>query len=108
MDMFYATIPMEGGSKRLYYEKISPFLVNIQDRLDDNTIYVVDTDLGSLVFFNYVSPINIEIIVPIGGEEEEESVKKQEALQKKQKDEGLWTMYFDGSMDKVGAGAALS
>ena len=39
--------------------------------------------------------------------DEEESTKKQEALENKQKDEGLWTMYFDGSVAKVGVGLGV-
>ena len=34
-------------------------------------------------------------------------INEQEALERKQKEEGLWTMYFDGSVAKVGAGAGV-
>ena len=30
MNMLYATIPMDGGNKMLYHEKISPYVVNNQ------------------------------------------------------------------------------
>ena len=39
--------------------------------------------------------------------EDEEVVKEQDALEKKQKKEGLWTMYFDGSVENVGVGASV-
>ena len=42
-------------------------------------------------FFNDVSPRDSEIHVPIEVKEKEDSAKKQENLEKKQK-EGLWTM----------------
>ena len=44
MDMSYATIPMDGGSKRLYNEKISPYVVRSQYKPDDHAIYDVDTN----------------------------------------------------------------
>ena len=81
--MSYATIPMDGGNKRLYSEKISPYVVSFQDKLDNHGIYVVDTNLGSSIFFNDVSPCDPEIHVPIEVKEKEESAKKQEALEKK-------------------------
>ena len=34
-------------------------------------------------------------------------INEHEALERKQKEEGLWTMYFDGSVAKVGAGASV-
>ena len=40
-------------------------------------------------------------------EKNEEREKEQDDLEKKQKREGLWTMYFDGSMAKVGASAGV-
>ena len=75
MDMSYATIPMAGGSKRLYSEKISPHIVSSQDKPDNHAIYVVDTDLGSSIFFNDVSPCDLEIPAPIEIEEEESTKK---------------------------------
>ena len=35
------------------------------------------------------------------------STKKQEYLERKQKEQGVWTMYFHGSVAKVGAGAGV-
>ena len=76
MDIYYATIPMARGNKRLYNEKISPYVVSIQDKPDDHVIYDVDTDLESSIFFNDVSPCELEISAPIEGKEEEEYTKK--------------------------------
>ena len=70
MDKSYATIPMAGGNKRLYIEKISPYVVSIQDKPDNHAIYDVDTDLGSSIFFNDVSPYDPNILVPIEVKEE--------------------------------------
>ena len=52
MDMSYATIPVQYGSRRLYSEKITPYVVSSQDRPGIHHIYAVDTDLGSSIFFN--------------------------------------------------------
>ena len=46
-------------------------------------MYVMDTDLGSLIFFNDVSPSTLETSTPIEWEEEGESTKKQEDIEKK-------------------------
>ena len=85
MDMSYATIPVVGGNKRLYSEKISPYVVSIQEKPDNHTIYDVDTELGSSIFFNDCFPCDPEIHVPIEVKEEEESAKRQQALEKKNK-----------------------
>ena len=76
MDMFYATIPVVGGNKILYSDKRSPYVVNNQEKPDNHAIYVVDTDLGSSILFNDVSPYDLEIPAPIEVKEEEESAKK--------------------------------
>ena len=83
MDMSYATIPMDGGNKRLYSEKISPYVVSDKDKVNNHAIYVVDTDLGSSILFNDASPCDVEISAPIEVKVEEESAKKHEDLEKK-------------------------
>ena len=39
--------------------------------------------------------------------EDKEFSKRQETLEQKQNDEGVWTMYFDGSISKKGASAGI-
>ena len=39
--------------------------------------------------------------------EDKEFSKRQEALEKKLNEEGLWQMFFDGSIIKEGAGAGV-
>ena len=46
-------------------------------------------------------PVHIEL------KENEEFAKIQGALEKKHNEEGLWTMYFDGSISKNGASAGV-
>ena len=52
MDMSYATIPLFGEHVKLYREKRPAYVVSSQERHDNNHIYVVDTNLGSSIFYN--------------------------------------------------------
>ena len=62
--------------------------------------------LGLPFFYN---DFYIEEYLPIVTKKKEakEFSKRQEALEQKQRDEGVWTMYFDGSISKEGAGAGI-
>ena len=68
MDMSYATVPVQDGSRRLYSEKRTPYVVSSQDRPDIHHIYVVDTDLGSSIFFNDIVPCDLESTLQIKSE----------------------------------------
>ena len=71
MDMSYATIPLFGGNKRLYREKRLAYVVSIQDNHDSHPIYVVDTDLGSSIFFNdFHADPEMPIVVEVNEEKE--------------------------------------
>ena len=63
MDMSYATIPIQDGTRRLYSEKRTPSVVSSQDRPKIHHIYVIDTDLGSSIFFNDTVPCDLESTV---------------------------------------------
>ena len=104
MDMTYATIPLRNENKRLYIKRRFPYVVSSQAHPDIHHVYVIDTDLGSSIFFNDISPCNSKIVVP---QKDKKETSDLEALERKQKDEGLWKMYFDGSVAKVGAGAGV-
>ena len=101
MDMSYTTIPVQIGCRRLYSEKRTPYVVRSQDRPDIHHIYAVDTDLGSSIFFNDIVPCDLETTLQTKSEKNEKGVKEQDVLEKKLKRDGLWTMYFDGSVEKV-------
>ena len=64
MDMSYATILVLNENKRLYSEKRSPYVVSSQNQPKVHHIYVVDTYLGSYIFFNDVSPCDSKVVVP--------------------------------------------
>ena len=108
MDMSYATIPVQDGSRRLYSEKRTPYVVSGQDKPEVHHIYVVDTDLGSSILFNDTVPCELKATLQEKYEEDKkEEMKEQDALEAKQKREGLWTMYFDRSATKLGDGAGV-
>ena len=109
MDMSYATILVQDGSKRLYSEKRTPYVVSSQDKPEVHHIYAVDIDLGSSIFFNDIVPCDLESTLQMKPEEnKKEEVMEQDALEEKQKREGLWTMYFDGSVAEIGVGVGVS
>ena len=83
MDMSYATIPVRNENKRLYSEKISPYVVSSQDQPEINHVYAVDTDFGSSSFFNDVSPCNSKVAMPSKCKKDKKVMNKQEALERK-------------------------
>ena len=108
MDRSYATIPIQDGNKRLYSEKRTPYVVSSQDKPKIHHIYAVDTDLGSSIFFNDAVPHDVEeALQKKSGENREKEVIEHDSLEAKQKREGQWIMYFNGSAAKVGAGAGV-
>ena len=101
MDMSYETIPLFGKHRRLYREKSLAYVVSSQEKPDNHPIYVVDTDLGSSIFYNdfhYEENFHTKEYLPIVTEptEDKEFAKIQEALEQKHGDEWVWSMYFNG------------
>ena len=107
MDISYATIPVRNENKRLYNEKRLPYVISSHAHLEIDHVYVVDTDLGSSIFFNDISPCNSKIVVPSKCKKDKKQTSEQEALERKQKGEGLWKLYFDGSVAKIGVGVGV-
>ena len=52
MGMSYPTIHLFGGHRRLYRKKRLEYVVRSHDKPNNHPIYVMDTDLGSSIFFN--------------------------------------------------------
>ena len=61
--MSYATIHVRNENKRPYNKKILPYVVITQAQPEIHHVYVVDTDLGSSIFFNDISPCNSKVVV---------------------------------------------
>ena len=49
-----------------------------------------------------------KLLCQVNVKKDKKLLNENEALERKQKEEGLWTMYFDGSVAKVGVGAKVS
>ena len=54
-----------------------------------------------------MSPCDSKFVVPSKCKKDKKVINEQEALERKQREEGLWTMYFDGSVAKVGVGEGV-
>lgn len=54
MDMSYSTILVFGEQRSLYRENILAYMVRNGDNPNNDLIYVVDTNLGSSIFYNYI------------------------------------------------------
>ena len=64
--------------------------------------------MGSSIFFNDVVPHDLEEAPCKKSEEDKEKeVTEQDALEAKQKREGQWIMYVDGSAAKIDVGAGV-
>ena len=74
--MTYATIPLFGGNIRLYREKRLAYVVGSWDKPKNNHVYVVDTDLGSSIFFNDGPHTDPKILVQIELKEDKEFTKR--------------------------------
>ena len=52
MDMYYGMIPIFGEQKRLYSENHLVYMISNKENPESHPIYVVDTDMGSVMFYN--------------------------------------------------------
>ena len=52
MDFSYATIPVFGVQRRLYRESRLKYMINSKECPENHPIYVVDTKMGSTIFYN--------------------------------------------------------
>ena len=56
MDFSYATIPVFSQQRRLWRENRLKYMVSSKECPENHPIYVVDTDMGSSIFFNSSEP----------------------------------------------------
>ena len=56
MDLFYTTIPIFGGKRRLYRENYLAYMISNKDNPKNHSIYIFDTDMGSSMFLNDLCP----------------------------------------------------
>jgi len=100
MDLTYVTIPVFGEQRRLYWETRMAYMVSSKDKPQNFPIYSCDTSLRSTILFNESAE-----------EESEDKLSENQCQGDQQKDEnetaGLWSLYFDGSAGREGAGAGI-
>ena len=58
-------------------------MVRIQAQPDIHHVYAVDTDLGSSIFFNDISPCNPKTVVPRKRKKDKKETNEHEALETK-------------------------
>ena len=95
-----------GEYRRLCKENRLSYVVRNQYKPNNHPIYVVDTNLGSSMFFNDAH-IEQDLLVVEELKEDKEFSKRKEALQHKKNEQGLRAMYFDGFISKEGDGAGI-
>ena len=105
MDFSYATIPIFNQQRRLWRENRLKYMVSSKECPENHPIYVVDTDMGSSIFFNSSKPPpSLLMIDPKGGNVE---INQEPEINIEQK--AKWfTMHFDGACSKEGAGAGIT
>jgi hypothetical protein len=101
MNMSYATVPIFGQEKRLYREVLSEYMVSRKDKPKNHPIYLIDTDIGSTIFYNDLCL-----------EEDDQNTSKDQQTKSflehnNNEDEGVWNMDFDGAVNKEGARAGV-
>jgi hypothetical protein len=101
MDMSCAIVPIFGQDRKLYREVLLKYMVSSKDKPNNHPIYSIDTDIGSTIFYNDLCL----------DEDDQNDPKYQQAEsiseQKKNEDEGLWNMDFDGAVSEEGAWASV-
>jgi len=82
MDMSYATILVFGEMRRLYMETRLIYMVSCKEHPNNHPIYIVDTHLGSSIFFNDLccetKEDNVKMIKESGEDENEDQGTKLE------------------------------
>ena len=96
--MTYASIPLFGEMKRLYREVQMAYMVSRKMQLDNHPIYVVDTELGSQIFFNNCC-FEGETLVANETDIQQEQVKISLGE--------VWKLSFDGSTCEKGSRASV-
>jgi hypothetical protein len=107
MDMSYETIPIFGEQRRLYRETRLAHMVSSKDKPNNHPIYVVDIDIGSSIFYhNYCCKGEKQTDEQLSDKKDQQQqtqiISKQEI-----EEDGLWTMDFDGVVNKEGARAGV-
>jgi hypothetical protein len=98
MHLSYATIPVFGGEHiRLYKEAQFAYIISDERSPTKHPIYVVDTNLGSIILHltdSPLSPLEIKKKLPTTCETSKQGAQ-------------IWKMYFDGASSKYSVGVGV-
>ena len=73
MDFSYATIPIFGVQRRLYRENRLKYMINSKENPENHLIYVVDTEMGSTIFYKskFTNPKDHLVMINQKGDDKE-------------------------------------
>jgi len=95
MDMAYATIPIMGGEKRkLYRETKLEYVINTNENPQNHPVYVGEANMG-------------RCILALSDDYETLAVEEKYFTGKKDSQNDVWDLYFDGVYSKEGAGVGV-
>ena len=106
MDFSYATIPIFNQQRRLWRENRLKYMINSKECPENHPIYVVDTDMGSSIFFNSFEPPKSPFVMMKAKADNREI--KEELEISIEKREQSFTIHFDGACNKEGAGVGIT
>ena len=136
LDMSYATISVFGQPKRLYRETLMKYLVSSQEKPENFPVYSVHSDMDSFILYNAEFDLPTELEAPEKETANKTTVQIEEISENKEtpdnqeipekierpkppvkkhvktvdedyEHENLWHLEFDGSVNKLGAGAGI-
>ena len=106
--MSYPTIPVFCQERRLYREVLLKYMVSSKRKPNNHHIYSIDTEVGSLIFYNDLcfeeeDPNTVEI--PVKNEADHQTGKNSD--QQNNEDEEMWNINFDGASSTEGVVAGV-
>ena len=105
MDFSYATILVFNQQRRLWRENKLKYMVSSKECPENHPIYVVDTNMGSSIFFNSLEPPENPFVM-INAKGDNRKVKEEPEIKMEQKAK-LFTMHFVGACSKEGVRAGI-
>jgi hypothetical protein len=107
MDMSYATIPIFGHDKRLHREVLLKYMVRNKTQPHNHPIYVIDTEVGSSIFYNDLIFEEEELTSIITSIEKIMWETTKFTDPKDRVENRVWNMSFDGVFSREGAGVGV-
>ena len=101
----YATIQVFNQQRRLWRESRLKDMINNKECLENHPIYVVDTDMGSSIFFNsFEPPKSPFVMMKAKGDNREIKEKPKISIEQRAQ---WFTIHFDGACSKDGVSMSI-